>query len=252
MEAMLLLASSNKWFVRASFAVFILVVVAVFGGLVEYILAVNGESVNTINVRGGIFLIGFILTLIAAAVFSRGSNYKIPAIALLLIFLVQTAAIFLVMALFHGSQFAQTTAFPFIYIGGYILFRYKDSIIYVVCTGLNAIKFIPNLSLEFARATKMSITSVLILKGLRWMAAIYVFYSLMDVFYIYFRDVDYHVVNAISKAIKEHNDFNYANTGRYLLDAVVLYFILILLAGISKSNREYKISNKEENSEIAA
>lgn len=234
MESILLIASSKRWFTKACFATLILTLVYFVGMSIEYILEVNSQTMDSIHVRGSFFLVLFLFTLVIASVFSRGSHYKNPAISLLLIFIVQTLIIFLVMSLFSSAQLVKTITFPLVYSLGYFLFLYRDVVTYKMYSLLGRTGWARLTADSLVRSTQKTINSVLILNGLKYMAMLYVFYSAIDVFYM---------ISAKDSVLVTCLDFlNHAVLGRYFMDAITLYFIIILLAGLSKSIRESKDS----------
>ena len=72
------------------------------------------------------------------------------------------------------------------------------------------------------------------------MAGLYTLYSLADIAYILYRDLDPHKSQVVSLALMRYNDLDYEVIGRYFMDGITLYLAVILLAGISKSIRENK------------
>jgi len=240
MDNLLLLASSQKWIVRTAFTLTILFVVVLFTVAIEYILIANNQTMDSINIRGGVILMAFIITLIASVIFSRGARYKNPAICLMLIFILQTFIIFFIVSFYEGSKIAKLLAFPFVYVLGYYLFAFRSVIAYQICSFI-PIKWLSRLYAgEITSTIKPVITATLIKKGLRYMAILYVIYSCTDSFYIYALGMDIASSESVETSLIANGVFNYAIIGRYLLDAIMLYLIIILLAGISKSIREDK------------
>jgi hypothetical protein len=236
METLLLLASSQKKYVQIGFTAFVLALVFISSVAIDLILAANNQTMNSIHVRGGIFLALFLFTVVVASIFSRGSHYKNPAISLLLIFIVQTFVIFLVLSTFNGSAIAQTLIFPFVYILGYYIFLHRDILAFIICSKLGKTGWRRYFSDNLAESTKKSITSILVLKGLRYMAILYTAYAMVDALDIYLKGIESSFSTSVGYYLGEY----YSIIGRYLMDAIMLYIILILWAGVSKSIRENK------------
>lgn len=240
MDSLLLFASSQRRSIRLCFALAIVALVAVFGFAIEAILLLNNSDMDTVGVRGGFFLLLFIVSLLSAIIFSKGTEYKAPAAFLLFVFMLETAIVFYVMSFFHGSQLAKSISFPLIYILGYFVFVYRDILTVNMFSLLRKVRLSKGYAGSSLLTTSKSVTSILIAKGLRYMAGLYTLYSLADIVYILYRDLDPHQSQVVSIALMRYNDLDYEVIGRYFMDGITLYLAVILLAGISKSIRENK------------
>ena len=121
MDSLLLFASSQRRSIRFCFALAIVALVAVFGFAIEAILLLNNSDMDTVGVRGGFFLLLFLVALLSAIIFSKGAEYKAPAAFLLFVFMLETAIVFYVMSFFNGSQLAKSVS-TYLYFG---LFRVR-------------------------------------------------------------------------------------------------------------------------------
>lgn len=243
MDTLLLFASSQKWFVRAFFTLLILLLVYLFSLTIDYVVSLSGESIDSMNIRGGIFLLLFLFTVVISCVFSKGHHYRSPAIALLVIFLLQTGGIFGLTSIFHDSDFAKMLVFPIVYIIGYFAYQCRELINFYICGILYKGRCTGRSNRALVSAMGYSITAPLIGTGLRYLAILYSVYSVIALSYVYYRAVEITTRSAIKEAIEMHHDFDFVSVGSYFMDAITLYFIIILIGGLSRSIREDKIRN---------
>jgi hypothetical protein len=243
MDTLLFWASSQKWLVRTTFTVLILAMVFTFTHVIDYTLALSGQSAKTLNVRGGIFLMAFMFTVIIACVFSRGHNYRGPAIALLAVFLFETLFIFVAISIFDGADLAKMIVFPFAYGLGYFAYQLRDVIPLYVCGIFNKGAIKGRSSRALNSTLEYSITAPLIGKGLRWLALLYSAYTLVSIAYVSYRGLKVTTPASIRESILVNSDFDFVYYGSYFMDAITLYIIVILIGGISKSIRDDKARN---------
>lgn len=243
MDTLLLFASSQKWFLRALFTSIILILVYLLSLTIDYVLALSGSSVDKIKIRGGIFLVFFVITVVVSSVFSKGHHYRSPAIALLVVFMFQTLVIFSLISLSGGSDMAKMIIFPIVYTVSYFVYEYRDLLNLYVSGILNRGKYVGRSNRTLSSAMQYSITAPLIGKGLKFLALLYTAYSIIYLSYVYYRDIEFASKTTVSKAIILNGDFDFVSAGLYFMDAITLYFIVILIGGISRSIREDKVRN---------
>tara|TARA_R110001583_G_scaffold162327_6_gene314508 strand:+ start:1322 stop:2065 length:744 start_codon:yes stop_codon:yes gene_type:complete len=240
MDTLLLFASSQKWIVRAFFTLLIVSIVYLSSVVIDHAVALSGQSIKTMNIRGGIFLMLFLITVIISSVFSRGHHYRSPAIALFIVFLMQTGVIFILTSVFKDSELAKIVIFPIVYAAGYFAYQWRDVITMYVCGIWKKGQDGGRANLALIHTMKPSITAPLIAKGLRGMAILYTLYSIVSICYVYYRKIDFMSKTSIKEAIELYHDLDFVAIGSYCMDVITLYFVVILIGGISRSIREDK------------